>query len=149
MSHKKSDDNARRTFLKGAGSLSLVLAAGIPLLSANATSASADGIKNTHIPVANAQVFHVAVRGNLYDSPTDVDVYPGELSEPLLLHDRGTVRIKIALAGTNPKFGPFYLLTITDKSGKPLSSMNVGSNTTATFPNLGIQVYLLSVQQSS
>lgn len=148
MPNKKAD-KSRRSFLKGAGSLSLALAAGLPLLGASSVTANAVGAESSHIPIANSQLFHMKVRGSLYDPPADVDVYPGVLSQPLRLQSKGTVRVKIELAGTDPKFGPFYLVTITDYAGKPLGSMKIGSNTTATFQNLGLQVYLLSVQHAS
>lgn len=145
----KDRENDRRKFLKNVSALGLVLATVAPLAATGNVYAAVAGAERAHAPIAGTQVFHVKVRGNLFAAPVDVDVYPGKLSAPLHVEGKGTVRLRITPDKIDPHFGPSYLLLVTDAKGKPLDSMKVGSNTTATFQSLGIQVYLLSVQQAT
>lgn len=137
----------RRRFLKVTSALGAAALIGLPLGFSTAKASDTNAPVLSNAQLVTSQVFHVKIRGNLYDSPVDIDAYPGVLSGPLQIKGRGSVRIRVTPAqAVNPKFGPVYLLTITDLNGKLLDSMKIGSNTTATFQDIGLQVYLISVQ---
>ncbi|SBV52625.1 hypothetical protein XBLMG947_3422 [Xanthomonas bromi] len=74
---------------------------------------------------------------------------PGELSPVFKLPDNRTYRVKASMIRTDPRFGPNYALVFADASGDPLNRMNIASNTTATFGEQHVQVYLLSLEQAT
>lgn len=145
----KNKEGGRRDFLKSAGAVGLILAAGIPVAGTAFARAATAVTGDTHTPIQGTQVFHVKVRTDLYSAPLDLDVVPGKLTDPVTLRGKGVVRLRITPDKVNSRFGPSYQVLVTDAKGKKLAVMSVGSNTTATFESLGLQVYLLSVQQAT
>ncbi|MET0549741.1 MAG: hypothetical protein ABW002_10775 [Xanthomonas sp.] len=141
-------NDSRRNFLFGTAATAI--AAMIPAAaSAAATGASAP---QTAPPVGRAlpetQTFAVQVLGDLRQPSTDLQLIPGQLSEPLALKGNGTYRVKISPTDITTRFGPIYRLTLADAQGAPLEEMNIGSDTTATFARYGVQVYALSIEQA-
>lgn len=145
----KNKERGRRDFLKSAGAMGLILAASVPVAGAAFAQTAMAAPGDTHAPIQGTQVFHVKVRTDLYSPPLDLDVVPGKLTDPVALKGKGLVRLRITPDKVDPHFGPSYHVVVTDAKGNKLAAMNIGSNTTATFENLGIQIYLLSVQQAT
>lgn len=143
---KKSFDSQRRVILKSAGAAAILAIAPAVSIAATATHSKGDASGSA---IQVAQLFHVQIRSNLYDDPVRMDVQPGVLSKVVALPGRGDLRVKVTPAGADKAFGPYYHLELTNAEGKVLDSMNVGSNTTATFSALGIQVYLVSFGASA
>ncbi|MBB5878222.1 MULTISPECIES: hypothetical protein [Xanthomonas] len=142
-------NDSRRNFLFGTAATAI--AAIIPAAAASAAATGA-GAPQASSPVGRAlpetQIFAVQVLGDLRQPSTDLQLIPGQLSEPLALKGNGTYRVKISPTEITTRFGPIYRLTLADAQGTPLEEMNIGSDTTATFSRYGVQVYALSIEQA-
>lgn len=142
-------NDSRRTFLFGTAATAI--AAIVPAAAASAASAGAGAPQTTHSvgrALPETQTFAVHVLGDLRQPSTDLQLIPGQLSEPLALKGNGTYRVKISPTDITTRFGPIYRLTLADAQGAVLEEMNIGSDTTATFSRYGVQVYALSIEQA-
>ncbi|EKU23663.1 MULTISPECIES: hypothetical protein [Xanthomonas translucens group] len=142
-------NDSRRHFLLGTAATAI--AAIVPAAAA-ATAATDARATQAAAPLGRAlpetQTFAVQVLGDLRQLSTDLQLIPGQLSEPLALKGNGTYRVKISPTDITTRFGPIYRLTLADAQGMPLEEMNIGSDTTATFTRYGVQVYALSIEQA-
>lgn len=140
--------SSRRKFLKSAAAATTAAAmAGMiaPIAYAgNGRSAAQPVDESNDFKVSPTQVLKVTVRGNLTGSEVDLELKPGQLSDPIDLGEKGIFRVSCTPLKKSSPFGPVYSLVLTDINGKLAEQMNIGSNTTATFTDLGVQVYLLS-----
>ncbi|PPV05506.1 hypothetical protein [Xanthomonas bromi] len=102
-----------------------------------------------HLVASERQLLDVRVRGDLSGRDVELQLMPGELSPVFKLPDNRTYRVKASMIRTDPRFGPNYALVFADASGDPLNRMNIASNTTATFGEQHVQVYLLSLEQAT
>ncbi|ATS23711.1 hypothetical protein PK69_19665 [Xanthomonas phaseoli pv. phaseoli] len=102
-----------------------------------------------HLVAPDRQLLEIRVRGDLSGRDVELELTPGELSPIVKLPDRRSYRVKASTIRTDPRFGPIYALVLADASGNPLNRMNIASNTTATFGEQRVQVYLLSLEQAT
>lgn len=93
-------------------------------------------------------VITASIRASLEHPPLTIELEPGELSGPVDLGEKGVFRVFVTPAGWNDVFDrQTYALVLTDESGNEQARMNIGSSTTATFESLGVQVYMLALEQ--
>jgi hypothetical protein len=144
---------SRRKFLKSAAAAAAVAAATVATLP---SFAHADQQQDGSLPgdgpkleTSSTQVFKITVRADLSGSGVDLELQPGQLSEPVDLGNKGVFRVSCTPLNRATPFGPVYSLALTDVNGNAVAQMNIGSNTTATFTRLGVQVYMLSFDASA
>ncbi|PPT92226.1 hypothetical protein XthCFBP4691_04960 [Xanthomonas theicola] len=86
--------------------------------------------------------------GDLRALPAELQLIPGQLSDPIALQGNDTYRVRITPTDMVSRFGPIYSLVLSDAKGTALEQMNIGSDTTAVFPRFGVQAYVLSIEQA-
>jgi|GEM_PF-6355438 hypothetical protein len=101
-------------------------------------------LSDTNTEISPTQIFKITVRDDLTTPGVNLDLAPGQPSELIYLSKAGAIRVSCTPTGRKSAFGPSYSLVVSSESGETIGQMNIGSNTTATFTNLGVQIYMLS-----
>ncbi|MEA9557588.1 hypothetical protein VC273_17305 [Xanthomonas nasturtii] len=141
MKDMKADQ--RRRYLRGAVCIALFAASPIAAYSAQQEDTTA-----LHRAIPKKQILEVKVRGDLSGRDVDLELSPGEISPVLVLPDNRKYRVKASIIRTDPRFGDIYALVLADAKGKTLAEMNIAGNTTATFGDHSVQIYLLPIEQA-
>lgn len=93
-------------------------------------------------------VITASIRASLEHPPLTIELSPGKLSDPVELGEKGVFRVSVTPTEWSDAFDrQTYALVLTDESGNEQARMNIGSSTTATFESLGVQVYMLALEQ--
>ncbi|WP_225042825.1 hypothetical protein [Xanthomonas campestris] len=142
MKDMKIDE--RRLFLLSAIATALLAASPIAAYSAQQAETTAH-----HRAVPNKQILEVKVRGDLSGREVELQLSPGEISPVLVLPDNRKYRIRASIIRTDSRFGDIYALVLADAKGKTLAEMNIAGNTTATFGDHRVQIYLLPIEQTT
>lgn len=140
-------NDSRRNFL--IGTAASAVAAIVPM-AGNASDLAPAGApaRSAHLALPETQVFAVKLFGDLRELPAELQLIPGQLSDPIALKGNDTYRVRITPTDMASRFGPIYSLVLADANGTPLEQMNIGSDTTAIFTRHGVQVYALSIEQA-
>lgn len=139
-------NNARRSFLKG--TVLSAAAAFVPLADAWSEEQSAR-LPAAHMAMPETQMLEVVVRGDLSGSEVNLELVPGSISQVIQFSGRRAFKISATPVKMDERFGQIYSLVLADKEGKVLEKMNVAGNTTATFSQYGVQIYLVSIAQAT
>lgn len=116
------------------------------IVSATSATAGSDSLKDGHsLAESGKPYFSMTVRADLTHEGKAIELFPGEASPVLDFEEKGAFRVKCSLTGRKSAFGPIYLLVISDEAGREIESMFIGSNTTATFSPISLQVYMMAV----
>ncbi|MCC5069566.1 hypothetical protein [Xanthomonas campestris] len=141
---KKMTTDERRRFLKGAATTAFLAASPITAYSVQQANPNA-----LHRAIPESQTLELKVRGDLSGTEIELQLIPGEISPILSLPNNRKYRVKASIVRTDPRFGHIYALVLADANGKTLAEMNIAGNTTATFSDHRVQIYLLSIEQAT
>ncbi|WP_349656900.1 hypothetical protein [Xanthomonas sp. 10-10] len=142
MKDMKTDE--LRRFLMGAVAIALLAAS--PIAAYSAQRANTTALQQA---TPRKQILEVKVRGDLSGREIDLQLSPGEISPVLILPDNRKYRVKASIIRTDHLFGDIYALVLADANGRTLAEMNIAGNTTATFSDHRVQIYLLPIEQAA
>lgn len=146
---ESSANQSRRRFMGRFLVMAALAASSMGWADAQTAKFLASSPSGTHSPDKVAEKFMVTIRGSLFEEGKTLEANLNQLSEAQKIAGKGEYRVKIAPYQHLKNYGYTYRLFLCDDSGKVLSFINLGSHSTGTFTNYGIQVTISALGVAS